>query len=75
MAVKRIAFDGVEVNIMLDALKVYSEQLEQLENSLLNPDIILDISISRQYVSDLYGKLSRYRRKMESEDRISASRH
>lgn len=74
MAVKRIAFDTFEVNIMLDALEAHLQQLERLGYSSLNPDVILDASIAHQLVSDLHSKLSRYQRKMESEDRMNASR-
>ena len=74
MAVKRIAFDTIEVNAMLEALEAYLQQLELLGYSSLNSNVIANTSVAHQLASDLYSKLSRYQRKMESEDRIHAAR-
>lgn len=73
---KRIEFSTDEVKTMLEALETRLDRLEQL-----NYSAALGSSVHNLYdeehdkVSALYSRLCRQRRKMESEDRIHASRH
>lgn len=72
---KRIEFSTDEVRSMLDALETRLDRLEQLNHSAAVGSSVRNLYESEhEKVNTLYSRLFRYCRKMESEDRIRASR-
>lgn len=73
---KRIEFSTDEVKTMLEALETRLDRLEQLNYSAAVGSSVHNLyDEEHDKVSALYSRLCRQRRKMESEDRIHASRN